>query len=285
MQEFNLDKKTKLLFKGCLVIFVGFLLLGFALPFIPDDGKTNTDASWDLTIICTIVFGFFAIMAWRTLKKLPYVDVVVDDDGLWYRHKPKKEGLVPWKQIAEIKERLYLQCLDILDSDGRRLIRIEYQLNDFETLRNILTDKLSDALPKGRHTQFSKNILYHFFSAACIAGFSWLGLYVGKTSSPWLGYAGMGVLVSVIAYEYLATVYRIDVEDNGLLLAYPTGTKRVAYSDISRIEMADTFQKGSRIPEVWVIVKNVKKPYKLKQLGVDASYLLITLKKAWEMES
>lgn len=271
--------------KGCLVVFVAFLFLGLALPFFPGDGKGSTEGALILSIICTIVFGFFTILIWRTLKKLPCVDIIVDNDGLWYKHKQKKDGLVPWKKIGKIKERLYLQCLDILDSDGRKLIRIEYQLNNFEVLRNILNDKLSDWLPKSQQSSFSKNVLYHFFYGACIIGFSWLGLYVGRHSNPWFGYIGMGILVIIILYEYLATAYRLDLIDNGLLIVYPTSKKTIAYSDISSIKMADTFQKGARFPEVWVTVKNGSKPYKLKQLGVDANSLFITLKKAKELKA
>ncbi|WP_321493926.1 hypothetical protein [uncultured Desulfobacter sp.] len=90
----------------------------------------------------------------------------------------------------------------------------------------------------------------------------------------------MGVVVLMIRHEYLATAYRIDVMDCGLLIAYPANKRTIAYSDISSIKMPDSFQKGARHPEVWVIVQNDRKPYKLKQLGVDANTLFLTLKKA-----
>lgn len=86
MQEFKLDRKYITLMKGCLVVFIAFLALGFALPFLPDENEANPNGTLMITVMCTVVFGFFSILTWRTLKKLPFADVAADDDGVWYIH-------------------------------------------------------------------------------------------------------------------------------------------------------------------------------------------------------
>lgn len=62
---------------------------------------------------------------------------------LWvYQSMQKKHDLVSWKNIDRIKECIYLQCLDFLDSDGQKLIRVEYQLKEFKKLRSLINDKV-----------------------------------------------------------------------------------------------------------------------------------------------
>ena len=62
-------------------------------------------------LIYTVIFVFFSVLTWLTLRKLSYVDIAADDDGIWYMHIGKANGLILWNKIATIKERLYLQCV------------------------------------------------------------------------------------------------------------------------------------------------------------------------------
>ncbi|MCP3876492.1 MAG: hypothetical protein GY699_25545 [Desulfobacteraceae bacterium] len=277
MREFNLDKKFMTMMKISLVIFMGFVVLGVSLPFIPDDGDSNEKGTLILSIICTAFFGILTIFAWKTLKKLPYVNIAADNDGLWYKHKQKKHDLVTWKNIDRIKERIYMQCLDLLDSDGRKLIRVEYQLKNFEKLRSLINNKICLSNKEIRQTQFSKNIFYHMLYIGSIIGFLCLGVYVGENNNPTLVYGAVAVLVILLAYEYLTVAYSLTISKNELIVSYPMRKSTIVYTDITNIKMADSFNNGNRQPEVWALTKNRKKPYKFKQLGVDANTLFAAL--------
>jgi len=280
MQEFKLDRKFITLMKGGLVVFVVFLALGLALPFLPDEENGNPNGTIVTTIMCTVVFGFFTIFTWLTLRKLPYADVVIDDDGIWYKHLGKDQGLVAWENIYKVKERAYLQCLDILGVNGDKLLRVEYQLNGFETLRNTLNEKISKEGSEFKRSSFSKGPLYHIFYLVSVVGFSALGLYVGTNDNPLLGYGAMSVLVIFIIYEYFVTATGIRLANNSFEITYPVAKRNIPLSGIEDIQITDEFHKGNRIPEVWVISKMAKKPFKLKQLGVDSNILYNVLRKA-----
>jgi hypothetical protein len=280
MHEFKLDKKYITLMKGCLAVFIAFLALGFALPFIPDEGKGNPGGTLIVTLMCTVVFGSLSVLTWLTLRKLPYADVATDDDGIWYIHNGKDKGLIPWKRIVKVKEKAYMQCLDLLDSNGNKLLRVEYQLLGFEYIREILNDKTSDADPEIKKLTFSKKTHYHFFYLLGVLGFSALGLYVGANNSPLLGYGAMSVLVVVIIYEYIVTATGINIDHRKFIITYPCIKKHIVFSDVEDILIADEFHKGNRIPEVWVISKSSKKPFKLKQIGADSNVIYKALRKA-----
>ena len=277
MQEFHIDKKYIILTKGCLVVFLSFLALGIALPFLPGESEDNPNETISVSILCIVVFGSFTLLTWRFLKKIPYYPIAADEEGIWYKHIGRKKGLVPWKRIAVINERAFLQCLDLIDSRESRLIPVEYQLQDFEILRGILQERIRLPVIEGRRKSFSKSMAYHLFYAFCIIGFSCLGIFLGADDSPILGYGGAGILVTVIVWEYLVTVTGVEIINQSLKISFPIGEKSVAFADITNIRMSDTFVKGNRQPEVWVETKSKKKPYKLKQLGVDANVLFSVL--------
>jgi len=280
MQEFKLDKKYITLMRGCLVVFIAFLALGFALPFLPDGNKGNPNGTLMTVVMCTVVFGFFSILTWRTLKKLPFADIATDEDGIWYIHIGKDKGLITWDKIHRVKERPYMQRLDLLDSNNQELLRAEYQLLGFELLRNALNEKAGAENTEPDQSKFSKGSLYHLFYLACVIGFSALGFYVGEGGNTLLGYCAMSVLVVFIIYEYLVTATGIQITSNGFLVVYPFTKRSIPFVDIEDVIISDVFNKGNRIPEVLVITKNAKKPFKLKQLGADSNVIYKALRKA-----
>lgn len=280
MQEFRVEKNFITLMKVSLIGCIAFMVFGMSLPFLPDDGKSSANGTLIVSLMCTALFGFFAALSWRTLKKLPLAEIAADDDGIWYLHAGKNNGLVTWEKIHKIKERQYLQRLDLMGSNNRELLRVEYQLHGFEQLREVLNEKACTQKVESEQFKFSKGSFYHLSNLVGIVCFSALGIYVGQGGNPLLGYFAMSVLVAVIIYEYLVTVTGIEVTSNGFKVAYPFTTKNISYIDVEDIIIADVFHKGNRIPEIWVITKNVKKPFKLKQLGTDSNVIYKVLRNA-----
>lgn len=278
MQEFKIDKKYITVMKVCLVVFIALLALGFSLPFLPDESEGNPNGTLMIIIMCTVVFGFFSIFTWRTLKKLPFADVAADDQGVWYIHIGKDKGLIAWEKIHKVKERPYMQRLDLLGTDNQELLRVEYQLLGFEMLRDVLNERAGAQNKDLDQSSFSKGLFCHLFYLAGVIGFSALGLYLGKNGNPLLGYGAMSVLVVFIMYEYLVTATGVQVTGNSIKVSYPFTKRNIPLNDIEDIVIADEFHKGNRIPEVWIIAKNAKKPFKLKQLGADSNLVYKTLK-------
>ena len=266
--------------KGCLVVFLAFLALGLALPFLPDEEKGSQTGTVIVTIMSTLLFGFATIFTWVTLRKLPYADVVTDENGIWYSHLGKERGLIPWGKIAKVRERPYSQCLDLLDAQEERLLRVEYQLDSFEVLRDILSENVATKGPEFNRTTFAKGTIYHLFHFAGILGLSALGWYVASDGKPLLGYGAMSLIVAFMIYEYIVTATGIRIGDDSFEITYPLGKRVVQFSDLADIQIADEFHKGNRFPEVWVISKRSQRPFKLKKLGVDSNVLLAVLRNA-----
>jgi len=216
-----------------MIVSISFLVLGFALPFFPDQEKINPDGTLIFNLIYTVVFVFFSVLTWLTLRKLSYVDIAADDDGIWYMHIGKANGLILWNKIATIKERLYLQCLDLLDCNGERLLRVEYQLTGFDVIRHILNEKTFNINPLYNQSRFSKSSFYHLICWAIVVGGSALGFYLGSSGNPVSGYGAMSIVVILILYEYFVTATGLNICNGYFEIVYPFTKRQVPFSDVS----------------------------------------------------
>lgn len=280
MQEFDFGKKFPLIMKGCIILFIACLVFVIALLFFSDETKENYKIIFFLKIAVAAILVFLIISSWLTLQRLPYLAIVIDDDGIWHKHLEKSQGIIPWERIAKIKERAYLQRLNILAANGDVLLRVEYQLVGFEDLRDILNEKVIASRDELKCFSFSKGPFYHAFYLVKIIGLFALGLYLGANGNPLLGYGGMSAAVIFITCQYLMTAARINLTNNALEIIYPINKKNVHFSEIKSIKIIDKFRDGSRIPEIWIISKKSKSPFKLKELGVDSNVLYKALRRA-----
>ena len=102
----------------------------------------------------------------------------------------------------------------------------------------------------------------------------------GSRGNRVLGYGAMTLLVAFIIYEYLATAIGVNIRNGAFEVSYPFIKRNVPFSDIEDILLRDEFIKGNRTPLVLIVSKKSKKPFKLKQIGVDSNVLYKSLRKA-----
>lgn len=87
---------------------------------------------------------FLAALAWgafRQLGQIRFSAIAVDADGLWPAHLPKDRHLVRWEGVKGMRERPFLQRLDLLDASGNVLLKLEYQLVGFDLLRAVVAQR------------------------------------------------------------------------------------------------------------------------------------------------
>ncbi|MBT1452504.1 hypothetical protein KJ365_16600 [Glaciecola sp. XM2] len=259
IQEYKLRKSYVTTLKLCLVVFIGFLLLGLSLPFIPDSGDSFRETIVT-TVFCTIVFGFFSIVTWRTLKAYLIADLSADSLGLWPSHKTRKEGLVKWKDIASFKERSLWQCLDLFDAEGNKVLQVNYKLDGFNQLRERLTKHLIEGYQSCNNklqNEFSKSYWYHALHILGIVLFAWLGTVLGGNGNILLGYGIMSFLVFAVIYEYLKTPFKVTINESRVVISYPYKKHQLPLRTITSVDLTDEFHKGNRLPEVQVWVSGV----------------------------
>ena len=275
MQEFKHDRKTIRALKGTLVLCIVGLASRFALPFLEAEEKGNPSETLITTLILTFAFCVVSVLTWLTLRAFPFTNVAADDDGIWYMHIGKENGLISWKKIHAIKERSFMQCLDLLDSRGQKLLRVEYQLDGFAVLRNLINEKTSISPLEFHRSVFSKGPLYHLSFLVFVFCFSALGFYFAGEIGALVGYGLMSVQLALLTYFYLVTATGIKITDNGFVVYYPFMTRSITFSDVE-----DILIPRNRKPEVWIISKKSKRPFKLAQLRTGSNVIYKVLRQA-----
>ena len=228
----------------------------------------------------TLVLGLGTIIGVVYLLSLRHAEIIIDRDGLWNGRMDKEQSLIPWGSISIVRERPLLQCADLLDHDKNRLIRVSYQLANFETLRAFLNKKVNLSLDDMHSKRFSKSPMYHLFNILHIVGMSVLGMFLGINGKWITGYGVMGFAVVIASYDYLTKPYSIEIADSALKVRYPFRKRLVSFSDVKDIHISDRYHKSQRLPEVLVLVDGARFPIRLKRLRIDSNRLVVILRDA-----
>lgn len=282
-QSFAPDRSwSRLLWFG-IWFFVVFAILSIGLAVVESIESPENKGALVVYAVMTLLFGGFAYMSHRGIKQLEEAPVSLDEDGVWRDKIGKSQGLVRWEDISSIKERQYGQQLELIGIDGSVLVKLEYQLADFERVREIVLSKVrrSDAVVECPAV-FKKSMTYHVFTVGLIVGFAAFGYYVSQIHL-FLGILLLLVVVLLSAVDYLKTVSSLIIDRRAIHVRYPLWARTYDVSEVNSIQMSDQFIKGSRLPEVIVSTHSHSKPFRLKQLGVDASTLYDLLKR-WKDE-
>ena len=258
-------------------VLAALTVASLALTFLPEGtdaascGQASSPAhTYAVSAIATVLLSFLTWYGHRTVKAFPFNSVAIDDDGIWQAHLGKERGLIPWSDVVKVREREYMQRLDLLGRSGVTLLKVEYQLALFDQLRSIIDQKTASQfeLPSIPVT-YAKTRAYHFFNLAAPIGFGLLGWYVIQTNA-FVVYVVMVGIVIAVGYEYLTTAWKVTIDKKHLHIQFPATSRTYFYPELESVQICDSFYQGVRHPEVGVFVRNCRKPLRLRNLGVDA---------------
>lgn len=224
-------------------------------------------------LLLALFFVGFSYFSSRAVKQLENAAVSIDDDGVWLDRLGKTEGLVRWGEISSIKEQQYFQRLVLLGNVGELLIKLEYQLEQFDDLRQVVLAKTrQSSIDVESPAVFRRPAPYHAFNFVFIIGAGALAYYLSR-SHLILGLLTFAVFAFAVAIEYLNSVAAITITERAIEIRYPLRVRSFDVSEIKSIQLNDQFEKGSRLPEVIVTCHTHQKPIRLQRLGIDASAL------------
>ncbi|GEM_PF-4390750 len=284
MQEFRIDKQFINIFKLGIVVFSFFAIFSLLLPILPEDEKSESIGISD-EALSILGFAFFGCATWLTficLQKCKKANILVDDQGIWYKHLSREERLIKWSEISKIKERANAQCLELFNSRNEKLIRIEYQIIDFFKLRQIIEQKVAVVSLEGRDdlNRFTKPKYYHIISLTLLGVFAALGLGLMITESFLIGFIFLIFMMPILCLEYIKAPCAIYINKDSFSIYYPLKYKIIKFTDVSTIQIFKIPQHyGISIPQIEIkLIKG--KTIKLKAFKEEPYGMLDSLKKA-----
>jgi hypothetical protein len=271
VERFDLDRNVRRMILFSFWVFVFFILLSISLPFTPNNGRPMNPVFvvW-LSFFGTAFFGILACYSWRFIRDLPYTSVSLDEHGIWQSAKSRDTALVPWSNIVKIKERPYLQRLELLGRSGQVLSKIEYQLSDFKRLRDIVIERSALVQVRMPHRDvFSKGFAHHLFYGVLLIGFTSLCIYIWPTQ-PVLSAVGFPFIVGPLAWEYLTTVHTVKLLSTELAISWPLRKLVIDRSEVISLYLSDISVNHSLHPQVLLKHTKSRKPIALRGIGVAA---------------
>ncbi len=279
-QRFGFAKTTK---RNLLLVSSFFLLLSvsvivFFLYLL--FGWDTFTASFIIYYIFTIALGISpyvvtSLFFLNRLRLLPYHVIMIDNEGIWYEHLGKADGLVTWSRIRCSKDNVLLRQFSLLDDNGNVLLKIDYLLEDINQLRDIIAEK-TYANVKTSQRLFAKTIKYQLLLYIGFITAFFVLVLLGDWIIKIIGWFG----IAIVVFEYLTSVTKITVADDHFVLSFPFRKTVIPFSDIKTIATTTRRSQESKYFQIGLFVNGRKKPYRLTRLGIDDMALLVILKKA-----
>ena len=117
---------------GAMVICIGFIAFAVLMQLTrPARGSLVT------VLFSFVVFGTGSFLCLRVVR-YSRDRIAVNSEGIWYLARNGPSSFMTWSNIATIKADDTMQRLILTDASGTRIIRVEYQLENFPTLREFI---------------------------------------------------------------------------------------------------------------------------------------------------
>ncbi len=223
------------------IFFSGAVALGLALPWLPGNGAF----SFVLSAVCLLFFGSLAFYAFRAFQR-SRDRVAVNDDGIWYL--PNTAGsptFIRWNEVTTVRARELLQRLEVIDITGRK-IRLEFQLENFDRLREIVLSHTED---RRRQTP-SLSVFHSGYRTIAIPVFGMLFFLGFACLSMWQGSQGAALLLAGIvilnAYLLARQPLRVRISSQSIIVEYPGWRRAVPFDSIKDVAIANA-QNGTPV--------------------------------------
>jgi len=274
---FKFPASLRIVMLGCTIICLGFIASVVVMQLVkPERGSL---------IVLLLSFVLCGAGSVYSLKVVRYSGdrIAVNSDGIWYLVKNSPSTFIAWSDVAAVKANDTMQRLIVTDASARRIIRAEYQLENFAALREFISGHTNalvrQAAPGTRvfhRTWINKIIL-------TVSGLPFLILFAqcyreGVADGFYFGLALWACTLVLIARDPVT----LTIDTESLLIRYPFWSRSISFDSISGIVLKDVSSRGN----VWtavVIERRQKRSIRLFRFREGSIALKDALESAWRI--
>lgn len=194
--------------------------------------KTNISAA-------AILFVFGALCAWGCVYGigLSALRIYLTDEGIMRRDGKKKSVMIRWENIGSLEERPWMQQLVIHGKAGAGRIAADYQLEEFDYLRRVISEKMTkkkyiDSYPASYGRAAHRFFGLYLLAAAAAGGAAVFAAHVAAPEGSKLVAYAAAALFFIFAVCYVVIRFwgsgLVIVDRNGFVLRQ--GRREQAYS-------------------------------------------------------
>jgi hypothetical protein len=271
---FTFSKSYKWLLLILLIIFGG-MLIGMSYARFSDPKLTSRIFILGLT--------FFGSLFWYSIYCLARIDdyLQINEIGITYVSKKGSSTFLPWGSISEIRGRIMLQRLELYDTNGHRAMTLEYQLENFNQLRNFIHERTRQLREKHSEEKifYRSSYFYGMFSSLVLlfGAMAWFLLITSHIIGAIL-FAICSVLFTLLIF---CDTRKIKIEPLNVVLINWFKEKVIPYSEICDITLeTQSIGRGQKMTIVFIELLNGKN-IRLSWFKKGEDVLFDSLRSAW----
>lgn len=244
-QTFGFPMSFRVLVWGFLALCVALLLVFIAMGIFFRDRQSMVY----LIAACGVI-PFTGIIA--ALRTIPHLGdrLRINDRGITYEPARAEPMALAWNEVAALRDLPHLQRLELHGTDGFSVIRLDYQVEQFDALRQVVLERVdwariddhADSVMRLPAT-FSPSLSIRIIHAVFAAGFG------GAAVATCLSGQWAGLVLLPLACLWLLDWYALRVEHDQIVIAYPFRTKVVSADDIAEVVMTSFTHKEHGVAE------------------------------------
>lgn len=274
---FKFPASLRIVMLGCAIVCLGFIASVVVMQVVkPEHG------SLILLLLSFVLCGTGLVYSLRVVRSSAD-RIAVSSEGIWSLAKNSTSSFIAWSDVTAVKANDTMQRLIVADASARRIIRAEYQLENFGVLRefisshtNALVRQTSPGTRVFHRTWINKIILTVF-------GLPFLILFVqcyreGVADGFYFGLALWACTLVLIALDPVT----VTIDPGSLLIRYPLWSRSISFDSISGIVLKDVSSRGN----VWtavVIERRQERSVRLFRFREGSIALKDTLESAWHI--
>jgi hypothetical protein len=271
-QLFKFPASLKWLYMGGAALSFG---LALAMPL------TESVHRWfGPVVVCATFLTAFGVLCLRSFNRC-YDTVAVNPEGIRYLPRKGENTFIAWNNVASVSARDVMQRLVITDLSGRKTIRLEYQLDNFEQLRDIVLRYTEAArfrrpFAKVFDRNWANRGLFLGCFAACLL-LAYLAVHQGQRGAS-LGMIGFAAFSLVALTREPASV---GISNTAIVIKYLGWQRTISFAAVSNIVIADLHDDGGNVHATVIIERPNGKPIKLLGFREGSVALHDALYSAW----
>jgi hypothetical protein len=261
------------------MLLSSFLFGGFLIFVLAGRMEEPPSVSPSLAIASVLVFGTLGVLALRCFVRFRD-SVAVNSEGIWYIRPTRESTFMAWGEVANVEAHDLQQRLVIVGATNSAKIKVEYQLDNFSQLRDlILKYTAAVRLSRPRPSVFHRNWVNRGTESAFIAMFlvfAALSFHQGQTGPSILfaGFACLGLFVLTREPIELAIV------GAAIVIKYLGRERTIPFEGVSGIVLTNVHFRGNEKATV-VIESPESKPVNLMGFREGSVVLYEALYSAW----
>ncbi len=228
---FCFPKGYKGLVLFCILVFGACLIIGIALLYFDPSQKSL----W-IALIDVAVFGF---LLWYSLEVWKKSDdcITADGSGLTYASPKGTRIFVNWREITDVRARDVLQRLEIYSLSGRKMMNLEYQLENFDRLRTlILENTCLDQSRLAKQKTFTRDARLNVFLLVAFVFFLIMALWgLAQRQIIIISIFTVGEAATIVAW--LREVQKVVLYETFFEERFILWSRKTLYSDIEKIDI------------------------------------------------